>query len=105
MRPLAPMRPLALALVLLAAPLAAQEGAKPEINRPYVVNTDVARWNKSFENERREVYVKRTEIVAAAEGATSVLTTEGGVISGFAPPWAVAASAAQARSAARRRRI
>jgi ubiquinone/menaquinone biosynthesis C-methylase UbiE len=60
------MRPLALALVLLAAPLAAQEGAKPEINRPYVVDTDVARWNKSFENERREVYVKRTEIVAAA---------------------------------------
>ena len=60
------MRPLALALVLLAAPLAAQEGAKPEINRPYVVDTDIARWNKSFENERREVYVKRTEIVAAA---------------------------------------
>jgi ubiquinone/menaquinone biosynthesis C-methylase UbiE len=60
------MRPLALALVLLAAPLAAQEGAKPEINRPYVVDTDVARWNKSFENERREVYIKRTEIVAAA---------------------------------------
>lgn len=60
------MRPLALSLVLLAAPLAAQEGAKPEINRPYVVDTDVARWNKSFENERREVYVKRTEIVAAS---------------------------------------
>ena len=59
------MRPLALALALLAAPLAAQEGAKPEINRPYVVDTDVARWNKSFENERREVYVKRDAIVAA----------------------------------------
>jgi hypothetical protein len=26
---------------------------------------DVARWNRSFESERREVYVKRDEIVAA----------------------------------------
>jgi predicted methyltransferase len=50
---------------LLAAPLAAEEGAKPEINRPYVANTDVAAWNRAFENERREVYVKRDQIVAA----------------------------------------
>jgi ubiquinone/menaquinone biosynthesis C-methylase UbiE len=55
-----------LAFLLMAAPLAAEEGAKPEINRPYVVDTDVARWNRTFENERREVYVKRDEIVAAA---------------------------------------
>jgi ubiquinone/menaquinone biosynthesis C-methylase UbiE len=55
----------ALACLLLALPLAAQEGAKPEINRPYVVDTDVAAWNRSFENERREVYVKRDAIVAA----------------------------------------
>ena len=59
------MRPLALALALFAAPLAAQEGAKPEINRPFVANTDVAAWNRAFESERREVYVKRDEIVAA----------------------------------------
>ena len=58
--------PVSLAFLLLAAPVAAEEGAKPEINRPYVVDTDVARWNKSFENERREVYVKRDEIVAAS---------------------------------------
>jgi predicted methyltransferase len=55
------------ACAALAPPAArAEEGAKPEINRPYVVDTDVARWNKSFENERREVYVKRDEIVAAS---------------------------------------
>jgi len=59
------MRILALTLVLLATPLAAEEGAKPEINRPYVANTDVAAWNRAFESERREVYVKRDEIVAA----------------------------------------
>ncbi|HET7764584.1 MAG TPA: methyltransferase domain-containing protein [Burkholderiales bacterium] len=58
--------PVSLALLLMAAPVAAEEGAKPEINRPYVVDTDVARWNRTFENERREVYVKRDEIVAAA---------------------------------------
>lgn len=55
-----------LASLACAAAFAAEEGAKPEINRPYVVNTDVARWNKSFESERREVYVKRADIVAAA---------------------------------------
>ena len=61
------MRALALALVLAlpTAPVAAQQGAKPEINRPYVVDTDVARWNRSFSNERREVYTKRDAIVAA----------------------------------------
>src|SRR5690348_11969975 len=55
-----------LASLACAAALAAEEGAKPEINRPYVVNTDVARWNRSFESERREVYVRRADIVAAA---------------------------------------
>ncbi len=43
----------------------AQQGAKSEINRPFVANTDVAAWNRAFESERREVYVKRDEIVAA----------------------------------------
>jgi ubiquinone/menaquinone biosynthesis C-methylase UbiE len=52
--------------LVFAAALAAEEGAKPDINRPYVVDTDVARWNRSFESERREVYVKRDEIVAAS---------------------------------------
>ena len=60
------MRYLALALAFIAFPLAAEQGAKPEINRPYVVDPDVVRWNRSFENERREVYVKRDAIVAAA---------------------------------------
>jgi ubiquinone/menaquinone biosynthesis C-methylase UbiE len=55
-----------LASLVFAAALAAEEGAKPDINRPYVVDTDVARWNRSFESERREVYVKRDEIVAAS---------------------------------------
>jgi ubiquinone/menaquinone biosynthesis C-methylase UbiE len=65
------MRRLLAVLLTACAALApsaasAEEGAKPEINRPYVVDPDVARWNKSFENERREVYVKRDEIVAAS---------------------------------------
>lgn len=58
---------LALALALAALPLAAAEqGANPAINKPYVVDPDVVRWNRSFENERREVYTKRDAIVAAA---------------------------------------
>src|SRR5262249_59137634 len=56
----------ALCLILVAAPVCAQQGASPAINRPYVVNPDVVRWNRSFENERREVYMKRDAIVAAA---------------------------------------
>ena len=44
---------------------AAQHGAKPEINSPFLVNPDVARWRKGFENEGREVYAKRNEILAA----------------------------------------
>jgi ubiquinone/menaquinone biosynthesis C-methylase UbiE len=55
----------ALAFIFLAAPLAAEQGASPSINRPYIVNPDVAAWNRSFESERREVYVKRDQIVAA----------------------------------------
>jgi predicted methyltransferase len=62
------MRALAalLSLCALLPAAAAEEGAKPEINQPYVADTDVAQWNRSFENERREVYAKRMEIVAAS---------------------------------------
>jgi ubiquinone/menaquinone biosynthesis C-methylase UbiE len=63
------MKRLAAALLCSLVPqwpaLPAEQGAKPEINRPYLVDTDVARWNRSFESERREVYVKREQIVAA----------------------------------------
>jgi ubiquinone/menaquinone biosynthesis C-methylase UbiE len=60
------MRRFAAAILACTALAAhAEEGAKPEINRPFVVNTDVAGWNRAFENERREVYVKRDQIVAA----------------------------------------
>ena len=44
---------------------AAQHGAKPDINAPFLGNPDVARWKKGFENEDREVYRKRNEILAA----------------------------------------
>jgi predicted methyltransferase len=54
-----------IAFLPLAAAAVADQGAKPEINRPFVLNTDVAGWNRAFESERREVYVKRDQIVAA----------------------------------------
>src|ERR1700704_5769600 len=55
-----------LAAALLVPGAAAEEGAKPEINRPYLVDTDVERWKKGFESEGREVYAKRMEILDAA---------------------------------------
>jgi len=56
---------LAALAALWPALAAAQHGAKPEINSPFLVNPDVARWKKGFENEDREVYRKRNEILAA----------------------------------------
>ncbi|HMH19235.1 MAG TPA: class I SAM-dependent methyltransferase [Burkholderiales bacterium] len=44
----------------------AQPGAQPGINTPYLVHPDVARWNRAFTREDREVYAKRDEILAAA---------------------------------------
>ncbi len=43
----------------------AQDSAK-DINAPFVTNPDVLRWKGALENEDREVYAKRNEIVAAA---------------------------------------
>ena len=53
--------------VLLPATTAAQHGARPDINQPFLVNPDVARWKSAFENQDREVYAKRSEILAAAD--------------------------------------
>ncbi|HEX4797930.1 MAG TPA: class I SAM-dependent methyltransferase [Burkholderiales bacterium] len=55
----------ALALLWPLMP-AAQHGARPDINAPFLVNPDVARWKNNLENEGREVYAKRNEILAAA---------------------------------------
>ena len=55
-----------LAFIFLAGPACGEEGAKAEINRPYLVDTDVERWKKGFENEGREVYAKRMVILDAA---------------------------------------
>jgi ubiquinone/menaquinone biosynthesis C-methylase UbiE len=65
------MRRLAAILLALLAALwpalpAAQHGAKPGINAPFLDNPDVARWKQGFESEDREVYRKRKEILAAA---------------------------------------
>jgi len=50
---------------LLQATAAAQHGARPDINQPFLVNPDVARWKSAFESPDREVYAKRSEILAA----------------------------------------
>jgi ubiquinone/menaquinone biosynthesis C-methylase UbiE len=52
-------------LTALLPAAAAQPGAPPDINTPFLVNPDVERWKKNLENEGREVYAKRNEILAA----------------------------------------
>src|SRR5260221_10671846 len=64
MRRFTPILLASLAALWPAQP-AAQHGAKPEINSPFLVDPDVARWKKGFENEDREVYRMRNEILAA----------------------------------------
>ena len=59
-------RALWLIALLWPALAAAQHGARPDINQPFLVNPDVTRWKKNLENEGREVYAKRNEILAAA---------------------------------------
>jgi ubiquinone/menaquinone biosynthesis C-methylase UbiE len=51
--------------VLWPAPAAAQHGAKPGINAPFLGDTDVEGWKRGFESEDREVYRMRKEILAA----------------------------------------
>ena len=53
------------ALALLWPALAAAQGARHDINRPFLDNPDVERWSKGLESEDREVYAKRNEILAA----------------------------------------
>jgi predicted methyltransferase len=54
-----------LSLLLVAAPLAAREGADPAVNRPYE-NPDYTQWVERFESEGREVYDRREAIVTAS---------------------------------------
>lgn len=55
----------ALLLVALAFPAAARDGADPAINRPYL-DPDFAQWVERFESPGREVYDRRTAIIAAS---------------------------------------
>ncbi len=59
-------RALWLIVLLWPALAAAQHGARPDINQPFLVNPDVTRWKKNLENEGREVYAKRDEILVAS---------------------------------------
>jgi len=59
------VKALCLALALLWPAIVAAQGARPDINRPFLVNPDVERWSKGLEREDREVYAKRNEILAA----------------------------------------
>ncbi len=56
---------LVLALAFLFSAAAAAQGAKHDINAPFLADPDVERWRSAFENEDREVYAKRKEILAA----------------------------------------
>lgn len=56
---------LVLALVLLWPGAAAAQPSKQAVNAPLVTDPDVLRWRSALENDEREVYRKRREIVAA----------------------------------------
>jgi predicted methyltransferase len=72
-----------LACCAALAPAAAEEGARPEINRPYLVDTDVERWKKGFESEAREVYAKRGEVLAAAGAKPGMAVADVGAGTGL----------------------
>jgi predicted methyltransferase len=59
------LRRLCLVLALLWPAFAAAQGASHDINQPFLVNPDVARWKNNLESEGREVYARRNEILAA----------------------------------------
>jgi len=54
------------ALALACGGLALAQNSTKEINAPFLVNPDVLRWQGALENEDREVYAKRNEILAAS---------------------------------------
>ena len=53
------------ALALAWSGLVCAQTSAKDINAPFVTNPDVLRWRSVLENEDREVYAKRNEILAA----------------------------------------
>lgn len=69
--------------MFLVATAAAQGGAQSDINAPFVINPDVARWKKAFESEDREVYAKRNEILAATGARPGTVVADVGAGTGL----------------------
>jgi predicted methyltransferase len=71
----------ALAALLPAA--AAQPSTPPDINTPFLVNPDVERWKNNLENEGREVYAKRNQILAATGVKPAMVVADVGAGTGL----------------------
>ena len=68
---------------LLPPALALAQASKLDINAPYVTNPDVLYWTSALENDAREVYAKRNEIVAATEVKPGMSVADIGAGSGL----------------------
>lgn len=78
-------RPLIAALLVISAPwgvLAQDKSVKPGINIPFI-NPDVADYEKKFEVESREVYAKRSQIVAACKPKPGMVVADVGAGTGL----------------------
>jgi predicted methyltransferase len=74
---------LALAALLLLPALAFAQASKQDINAPYVTNPDVLYWTSALENDAREVYARRNQIVAATGAKPGMAVADVGAGSGL----------------------
>src|SRR5690606_20873214 len=86
LEPAPPQRPTESAAVeaVDASPLEERADIKPGINARFLdPNLDVARWQKTFEGESREVYAARKEVIEALQLAPGQSVADIGAGTGF----------------------